>query len=158
MPEEKKEIKYAGFWIRFLAFVIDSIIISIVFSPILDAIFPAKEIPFNWRYLNQEINSKYLYSSGANVRNVIFMIYSIMMLYYYNTTLGKMMLGLKVTDEDGKKPELLNLVIRETIGKFLSAIVILLGFITAGFDSKKQAWHDKLAKTYVVYGKTSLKK
>lgn len=153
MTEEKKEIKYGGFWVRFLALIIDSIIISLVFSPILDAIFPAKEVPFNWHFMDQELNSKYLYSSSSGVRNVIFMIYSILMLYYYNTTLGKMVLGLKITNEEGKKPELLNLVIRETIGKFLSAIIILLGFITAGFDSKKQAWHDKLAKTYIVYGK-----
>jgi uncharacterized RDD family membrane protein YckC len=35
--------------------------------------------------------------------------------------------------------------------KIVSAIILLIGFIIAGFDSKKQALHDKIASTYVVY-------
>ena len=161
MPEEKedkREINYGGFWVRFFAFIIDSIIISLIFSPILDTILPAKEVPFNWHFMDHDISSKYFYSPSSGVRNVLFLIYSVLMLYYYNTTLGKMIMGLKITDIDGKRPDMLHLIIRETFGKFLSAIVFGLGFITAGFSLKKQAWHDKLAQTYIIYGKPSFKK
>ena len=40
--------------------------------------------------------------------------------------------------------------LRETIGKAVSGIFVYLGYITAAFDSRKQAWHDKIAGTFVV--------
>lgn len=144
---EEKEIKYAGFWIRVLAVIIDSIIIGIVFYPILHAMFPTRTI------MMSEFDSSYVNDPASGVRSVVLMIYSILMLHYYDATIGKRMLGLKVTSVDGKKPAVLDIVIRETIGKFLSAIVFGIGFITVGVDPKKQGWHDKLAKTVVVYEK-----
>lgn len=65
-------------------------------------------------------------------------------------TIGKMVFGLKVIDQDGKRLNLSKALIRY-LSKFVSAIILLIGFIMAGFDSKKQALHDKIAGTFVVY-------
>jgi type II secretory pathway pseudopilin PulG len=66
-------------------------------------------------------------------------------------TLGKMALGLKVQSVNGGKLSLGKIITRETIGKILSAIILLIGYMMAGFTQKKQALHDKLAGSVVVY-------
>ena len=152
MPEEKKDLRYAGFWVRLLALVIDAIIISIVFMPILTVIFPTREVFSNY-YTQPGFRNTFVEDPATSVRGFVFMIYAILMLNYYGATLGKRLLGIKVVSENGKRPSILDLIIRESIGKFLSTIVLGLGFILAGFDKKKQGWHDKLAKTVVVYDK-----
>ena len=65
-------------------------------------------------------------------------------------TVGKMVMGTKVVNEDGRSPSLLTAFVREVIGKFVSAIVLGLGFIWILFDPKFQGWHDKIAGTYVI--------
>ena len=65
-------------------------------------------------------------------------------------TLGKMAVGTKVVNEDGESPSLLTAFMREVIGKFISRIVLGLGFIWILFDPKFQGWHDKIASTYVI--------
>lgn len=64
-------------------------------------------------------------------------------------TVGKRLFGIKVGDASGKTPELMSIVLRETIGKFISGLVLGLGYLWAIFDKDKQAWHDKIGKTYV---------
>ena len=69
-------------------------------------------------------------------------------------SIGKKIFGLKVITEKGKCPiGITDALIRETIGKLVSGIVFGAGFLVIGFSSKKQGWHDKIAKTYVVYAK-----
>lgn len=68
-------------------------------------------------------------------------------------TPGKMLLKIKVIKADGKGEALQSygwLLLRETVGKFLSGIVILLGYFWMIWDDKKQTWHDKLGKTVVI--------
>ncbi len=69
-------------------------------------------------------------------------------------SIGKKVLGLKVIKEDGKYPiGLVDALIREVVGKFISSLLLGLGYLLIGFDSRKQGLHDKIAKTYVVYEK-----
>ena len=67
-------------------------------------------------------------------------------------TLGKMAVGIVVTDTDGKRITFAKATGR-FFGKFLSAAILLVGFIMAGFTDRKQALHDYLAGTLVVVGK-----
>jgi len=43
------------------------------------------------------------------------------------------------------------IIIRDVVGKFISAAVLLIGYIWMLFDKNSQTWHDKIAGTYVVY-------
>jgi uncharacterized RDD family membrane protein YckC len=76
--------------------------------------------------------------------------------YYYFTlvaygqSLGKRILKLKVIRLDGSKPDWLTAALRQLLGYPLSGTVFLLGYLWVGWDSQKQGWHDKLARTLVV--------
>ena len=65
-------------------------------------------------------------------------------------TLGKMAVGIKVVNARGSIPGLGDAALREILGKIVSTIVICLGFLWIIWDGRKQGWHDKIAKTYVV--------
>ena len=67
----------------------------------------------------------------------------------YQATLGKMMLGLRVTDLHGKRISIGRAVGRY-FAKILSAVILCIGFIMAAFTQKKQALHDLIAGTLVV--------
>lgn len=130
--EKKKEISsqnYAGFQNRFLAAIIDVVVLGII-QGLLGYAFQAPLVKaMSW---------------------VLTLGYPPFMLYQYQATLGKMALKLKVVSEDGKKLEVFQILLREWAGKLLSGLVFCLGFIWVGFDEKKQGWHDKLARTLVV--------
>jgi len=64
-------------------------------------------------------------------------------------TLGKLALGLKVTDMEGGRISAGQAAIRY-FSRILSAIILLIGFFMAAFTPKKQALHDIIAKTLVV--------
>ena len=68
-------------------------------------------------------------------------------------TPGKMALGIKVIGANGA-PVTWGQAILRYIGYIVSGIVAALGFIWIAFDSKRQGWHDKIAKTYVVHKET----
>ena len=61
-----------------------------------------------------------------------------------------MAVGITVIDERGNVPGLTRALIREVPGKLLSGLALGLGFVWVAWDEKKQGWHDKIAKTYVV--------
>lgn len=121
--------KYASFGIRFVAILIDGVILGIV-ERIL----------------------------GASTSTIIAWLYYTVMTVMYGATLGKMVMGIKVVKEDGSAIDWTTGILREIVGKTVSAIILGIGFLMAAFDSKSKALHDKIAKTYVVYGKTSLSK
>ena len=64
-------------------------------------------------------------------------------------TVGKMVLGLKVTDLNGQRISFARAAGR-FLGKFLSSMILGIGYIMAGFTEKKQGLHDMIAGTLVV--------
>ena len=66
-------------------------------------------------------------------------------------TPGKWLVGIRAADKrNGSLPGLGRMLVRETIGKFLSGLVLGLGYLWAIFDKDAQAWHDKIAGTVVL--------
>lgn len=63
---------------------------------------------------------------------------------------GKMVIGIKIVKTDGRSIGFGTTLLREIIGKIISSIIILLGYIWILFDGQRQGWHDKIASTYVV--------
>ena len=64
-------------------------------------------------------------------------------------TPGKSLMGIRVIAVDGSTVSIGAAIVRY-LGYFLSAIPFGLGYLWVIFDGDKQAWHDKLARTYVV--------
>ena len=128
-------MEYAGFWRRVAAAVIDSILIGIV-GGILIAIAGA-------------------ISSGALVVGYILYVvgaygyYAGMESSAYQATVGKIALGIQVTDLNGNRISFLRALGRN-LAEILSALILLIGYIMVAFTEKKQGLHDMIAGTLVV--------
>ena len=73
-------------------------------------------------------------------------------------TLGKYLLKIKVVSTDGQPLTFMSVLIRETVGRYLSTVILYIGYMLAGWNEEKQGLHDKIADTYVVYRDMSVKK
>ena len=132
-------LNYAGFWIRFAAYLIDAILMGITTTLVNFAVFGMEELT------DPTSNAPNLVSFL-----IVLLYFSLMQSSSVQATLGKMAVGVKVVDTSGEQISLPKGIGRY-FSKIVSAIILLIGFIIAGFDSKKQALHDKIASTYVVY-------
>lgn len=65
-------------------------------------------------------------------------------------TLGKKLMGIRVVNASGQRPDMQTFFIREVIGKFASSIILGIGYLMILWDKKRQGLHDKIADTYVV--------
>ncbi|MCO5231676.1 MAG: RDD family protein [Chitinophagales bacterium] len=137
------QYEYAGFGLRLIAYFIDAIVLSIILK-LLSLVFG-----FDF---NTEI-SKVTYSPGGLVAFLV----SISYFVYFETgihqaTIGKRMMDLKVIKQDGTPLSKVDSIFRY-LGKILSAIIFLIGYIMVIFDDKKRALHDRIASTYVIKAK-----
>lgn len=71
-------------------------------------------------------------------------------LFTRGMTPGKKLLGIQVVKEDGRNATFGTMLIRESVGKAISGLVLGLGYPSILFDRDHQGWHDKLMSTYVV--------
>jgi len=121
---------YAGFWIRFGASLIDYALAA-VGAGIIERVAALAPTP---------------------VLSFVFIPFVIYGLYKYLKcqTLGRRILGVTVVNQAGEEVSFWRGALRETIGKFVSAIFFFLGYIWVALDPDKQGWHDKIAGTYVI--------
>ena len=146
LPDEQLvQYEYAGFWIRFIAIIIDAILLALIRWPVAFILGDAMGYHYNTSFVHVNINLAGTVSFAIGIAYFVLMETS-----EKQATIGKMVFGLKVIDQDGKRLNASKALIRY-LSKFVSAIILLIGFIMAGFDSKKQALHDKIAGTFVVY-------
>ena len=137
-------MEYGGFWRRFVAYIIDAIILNIA-GAILGAIFG-----FGVGAAGGTAEDGGLV--GGIVGLVLFFgYYAFMESSAKQATVGKMALGMIVTDENGGRLSF-GRALGRTAGKILSSLILLIGFIMAGFTERKQALHDMIASTLVVKG------
>ena len=73
-----------------------------------------------------------------------------LILFANGTTPGKTMLGMRVVREDGNNAGFFTMLIREFVGKPLSGMIFMLGYLSILIDKNHQGWHDKFVSTYVV--------
>ena len=120
---------YAGFWRRFLAALIDGILLGIVGG-----------------ILTSQMDQT---ASGSISTIIGWLYYAGMESSSRQATLGKSLLGMTVTDLRGQRISFLRATGRY-FAKFLSALILMIGYIMAAFTERKQALHDKLADTLVL--------
>ncbi len=126
------EMIYGGFWIRFVARMVDGILITAV-SVLLMVV------------------------GGFGIGGILLrlLVYPIAIAYEtyfvgrYGATLGKMVFGLKVIRSDGQ-----NVSYGRAFGRYwatlISYMILFIGYIMAGFDSQKRALHDRICDTRVI--------
>ena len=154
-------VTYAGFWWRFLAYIIDDLIISFVNFILIAPVWAMLGLSFFGlvRHEHYSYDESWLGFIGPFVGGIIYasviataakwLYFSLMESSKYQATLGKMAIGIKVTDMNGNRISFARATGRY-FGKILSGMIIMIGYIMAGITEKKQALHDILAETLVI--------
>ncbi len=145
---EQEVTFYGGFFARLAAWLIDSIItgtvllvvkLPVAFVSLFNSDFPlTKNVLFQY-----SIWDVFIYLAGVS--------YFVLMTYYTGATLGKRAFNLRVISEDESKLTFINVLYRETIGRYLSGVVMYIGYFMIGADRQKRALHDILCDTRVIY-------
>ncbi|MGH9757925.1 MAG: RDD family protein [Candidatus Acidiferrales bacterium] len=145
-------VKYAGFWLRFVAYFIDSFAIGIVLG--LAVILPLMGTAF--KNISPDNPWEFYTAAGPQLRAAQGLMIMGTWLYYalfessaWRATLGKKALGLEVTDLAGNRLSFARASGR-FFAKYVSFFTLLIGFIMAGFTAKKQALHDIIAACLVI--------
>jgi Predicted membrane protein/domain len=148
--------KYAGFWRRLVAYLIDSTIITIVFF----VLFMIAMMAFLLGSMSGN-SSKWLADlmDPTRVSSILiftWIFYAAMTIAYFTyfhgttgRTPGKMLLGLQVLSTNGT-PISFGIAFLRAVGYLISGALFNIGFIWAAFDKRKQGWHDKIAGTVVI--------
>jgi uncharacterized RDD family membrane protein YckC len=136
-------LAYAGFWVRFVAYVIDSVIlfgITLVLGAVsggfvrTDPVTGLQTFNFGLEGLSFIVGIAYFVGFWTA----------------RSQTPGMMVFNLRIARaEDGGPLDLARAAIRY-VGYVIASLPFGLGLIWAGFDSRKQGWHDKIARTFVV--------
>ncbi|MHC1761163.1 MAG: RDD family protein [Negativicutes bacterium] len=133
-PALPEQPRYAGFWIRLLAYIIDAMILGAISFPLVrvlasmgigDHSTNILSIAISWMYFAVFESSEWMASPG------------------------KKALGLIVTDEQGMRLSI-GRATRRYFAKILSALLLGLGFVMVAFTARKQGLHDKIFHTLVL--------
>jgi uncharacterized RDD family membrane protein YckC len=143
--------KYGGFWIRFAAKILDTIIIVI---PTLAVDFILAWLMFATWFPEFEPggdNALYFLYEGVTflLGTVLGMAYCGFFTARFAATPGKMACGLKIIRPDGSPVSFWRAALR-SLAEFLSAFICLIGYIMAAFDEEKRSLHDNICDTRVV--------
>ncbi len=131
---------YAGFWVRFVAYLIDMIVIYAIAS-LLNT--------FSFGLLNKQLDFPILGEESLSYVIVMFT-YFIAMTYFFTQTLGKMIMKIKVETNKGDKLSFSDVVYRELIGRLLTIFLAYIPYIAVAFTNKRKGLHDFIADTVVV--------
>ncbi|HKV26816.1 MAG TPA: RDD family protein [Candidatus Acidoferrales bacterium] len=153
------QLFYAGFWLRFVAYLIDSVILCIVYVILIVVVIFASGVAAMLRNLPENPTPD-MFLHGALVVAILTLIAIttvITWLYYAwmesspsQGTLGKMAMGLIVTDMQYRPVSFARATARFFAKIITGLIPFCIGYIMAGFTAKKQALHDMIASCLVL--------
>lgn len=157
--ENQKPVRYAGFWLRFVAYIIDDLILG--FIGLFISLPFIGSIIFNaFQIADAGSHNEKTFFGIAGIIGAVFLwiiasivigwlYFSLMEASKHQGTLGKMALGLKVTDMEGNQVSFGRATGRY-FGKIISGMIFMIGYILAGLTEKKQALHDLITDCLVI--------
>ncbi len=139
-PPSPATTGYGGFWIRVVAYIIDAILLSVA-SGIVGAALGVNIFVSDWSN----------YDPTANLVSLVisWLYFALLESSERGATVGKMAVGLRVVTSDGQRLSFMNATGRY-FAKFISAIILGIGFIMVAFTDKKRGLHDMIAGTLVI--------
>ena len=150
---------YAGFWKRFAAYLIDTIIIGFVMGIIMMVfgvgLFTSMATMDEMTMDEGDAEAMAAGMIGGMMTLILvasaaqWLYFALMESSAKQGTLGKMALSIIVTDENGNRISFGRATGRY-FGKIISGAILCIGYIMAGFTEKKQALHDMIAGCLVV--------
>jgi uncharacterized RDD family membrane protein YckC len=149
---EKKYSEYGGFWQRFVAALIDGIIMNIVSYAILIPLGVSTSTAFTIDPDTGDLDTS-AFGFMFFLAYVILLVLNVLYFSYqesseHQATFGKRAMGLVVTDLSGERLTFMNALGRY-FARILSAITLGIGYLIQPFTERKQALHDIVAGTLV---------
>jgi len=144
-------VGYGGFWIRVIAAIIDAIILRVVVAPV-GMIFGGLGMAGTLSGIRH--TGLGILGGGITIILLVFgswLYEAFMESSSYQATLGKMIFGMKVTDLNGNRISFERATGRH-FAKWLSTMILGIGYIMVGLTERKQGLHDLLAGTLVRRG------
>ena len=136
--------EYVGFSERALAFLIDTALVWILVTPLFAAVFGTQ-------YFEQQMRGEISTTGMDAVVNIALGALTVVLWRFFGGTPGKMAIPARIVDaRTGGAPSTLRLVVR-FFAYLISMAPLFLGFVWIAIDRRKQAWHDKIAGTLVIY-------
>ncbi len=146
---------YAGFTSRMLALALD-VGLVIMFMAMTSWIFQTvgsflsgTSLVDSLSLTEQMLSTIGVVVTGLNATTIV-IAYAFIFWILTGQTPGMMLMGLRVVSTDGGHVTFWRAVLR-LLGYIISITLFFIGFFWVLGDDRRQGWHDKLAKTYVVY-------
>ena len=152
-------VEYAGFWRRLFAFVLDTVMLAVLFSPLKifllsdsktlqEIFFHNFQVPSDpWMpTINEIIHESWL---GIATAFISFFYFASFESSRLQATPGKLVIGIRVTDTLGQRLSFW-MAAGRYVSKYVSQLTLGIGYIMAAFTPKAQALHDELADTLVI--------
>ncbi|MPV86521.1 RDD family protein [Ostreibacterium oceani] len=164
-------VKYASFIQRFAAFVIDNILLLVVFTPLiplltgpefeiaqqaLESALTTLEQATTPEAINQanaqfwQASVDFFKAQNAPLIQFITLLITLFFWVRFAGTPGKRLLGLKVVNADTLAPLNILPATLRYLGYFVSFFFFGMGFLWILIDPKKQGWHDKMGRSVVI--------
>jgi len=148
MRNESNEIPYAGFCVRAAAFITDMLLVNLLLMPVrLVHFFTSFGGPAS-------LMDRPVFFSKTPFDLFIWAVtvfYFILLTKLRGATLGKSLFRLKVVSCEERKLTWIEVIFRETAGRFLSSFILMIGYLMIIPDDEKRALHDMLSDTRVIY-------
>ena len=139
---------YAGFFTRLTAYLLDKLILLIPLG-LVRLIMAIISMAINVNILHRQVFFKV--TPADMILYCITAIYFILMTYLTGRTIGKRIMRIQVVSTEDRKPTFLEILFRETFGRFLSTFILCIGYLMIIAGKEKQALHDYLADTRVIF-------
>ena len=141
-PGPAQGLRYAGFWVRLVAFILDGIVLWVI-SAALSPLFGGSMVSL-------EGGTYSVNTTGSTVSAVANLVYFVGFWAWRGQSPGMIPFNMRIVlADDGGKVDVVRVLLRY-VGLIISIVALLLGVIWIAFDRRKQGWHDKIAGTVVV--------
>ena len=144
LNEPAAGLRYAGFWIRFVAYILDVIVLGVItfaLTPLLgggDVVATSTGGPVTVNF------------SAGGISALVGLLYFVGFWAWRGQSPGMIPFNMRIVmAADGSKVDVVRSLLRY-VGLIISFAIVFLGVIWVGFDRRKQGWHDKIAGTVVV--------
>lgn len=138
---DEKYFKFAGFPTRLTALIIDIFVLLAITIPLTFIVQALAGQSFS---LDKNSPFRLLVA-------LVSLTYNVVLLRVQGATLGKKLVHIRVVNNNYQRLSLIQTIKREILGKIVSNLLFSLGYLWVAIDDKKQGWHDKIAKTYVIH-------
>jgi uncharacterized RDD family membrane protein YckC len=131
-------VRYVGFWVRVAASLIDTILVLFVIVPIMVFLF----------------GNGWAYAEGAAAVVINWVLPGAAFVAFWiarGATPGKMAFSAVVVDAATHETPDFWQALTRYVGYFVSTTPLFVGLVWVAFDARKQGWHDKMARTVVIY-------